>query len=188
VDRELVGNFTMIEAAAAPFEFERGAGWESALLECACGGDAFRLIGWPRAAVGSGGVLWRTFARVFREVRAAMEPPARGESPYLLPLFAACEACGREAGLFDRDAVAGRLAQELRHLPRESLRCRACRRGAFTIGVAVGGAAEGALPRDGKAVEVRARCVACHRTARVAWSDARPSAQAQRLDLLYGRR
>ena len=38
------------------------------------------------------------------------------------------------------------------------------------------------------AVELLIRCATCRRQARVAWSDARPSEQEVRLDLLYGRR
>ena len=37
-------------------------------------------------------------------------------------------------------------------------------------------------------VELVIRCASCHRQARIAWSDARPSEQEVRLDLLYGRR
>jgi hypothetical protein len=185
MDPLLVGGCLALDPVAGPFEGLRLEGFEQAQLACACGGDAFRVIGWPRAAAGRGNAFWRTFARVFREARAAMEPPERARPPFFLPLFAVCEACGREASLFDRDPVSGRLPPEERSLPRESHRCRVCRRGSFSLAVAI---AAGRDARDGAAVDVRAHCRACHRTDRLAWSDTRPSEREQRLDLLYGRR
>lgn len=185
MDPLLVDGCLALDPVAGPFEALRRPGWEQARLACPCGGDAFRVIGWPRAAVGRGGSFWRTFGRVFREVRAAMEPPERAESPFFLPLTAVCEGCGREARLFDRDPIPGRLPSEQRTLPREAHRCRVCRRDTFALAVAV---CAGEDRRDGAAAEVRAHCRACHHTARLAWSDARPSEREQRLDLLYGRR
>ncbi|MBK7949950.1 MAG: hypothetical protein IPK00_14655 [Deltaproteobacteria bacterium] len=185
MDPLLVGGCLARDPAAGPFERLGLEGFEQARLVCACGSDAFRVIGWPRAAVGRGNAFWRTFARVFREARAAMEPPDRGQPPFFLPLFAVCEACGHEAPLFDCDPVPGRLPAEARSLPRESHRCRVCRRSAFALDVAI---AAGRDARDGAAALVRAHCRACHRTDRLAWSDTRPSEREQRLDLLYGRR
>jgi len=185
MDGALVGSCRTLALGAEPFAPARTAGWEHARLACDCGGESFRLIGWPRAAVGGGGALFRAFARVLREARAAMEPPERAVSPWCLPLSAGCERCGRETLLFDDERIPGRLPPDLRRLPRESLRCRVCRRGVFGIAVAI---AEGELPRDAAAVDVHARCEACHRTARVAWSEPGASEQARRLDRLYGRR
>lgn len=184
MDRELVGNLR-IEAATAPFELERGAGWDLARLACDCGGRSFRVVGWPRTSGGRGGVAWQTFSRAFREARAALQSTASIEAPFGLPLFATCEACGREALLLDDERVSGRIPAALRHLPRESYRCRVCRRGAVVVTVA---SSLGPPPRGGAAIEVHVHCIACRRSAQIAGSDSRASEQEQRLDLLYGRR
>lgn len=183
MDRELVGGFRS-EAATAPFDFERGAGWDCARLACECGGPSFRIVGWPRSAGGRGGVVWQTFSRAFREARAAFAPNAALEPLFGLPLSATCERCGREGLLLDHERVPGRIPAERRALPRESYRCRVCRRGAVAITVAF---SDGQPPRGGAAVEVHVHCIACHRSARIAGSDSRASEQEQQLDLLYGR-
>jgi len=123
------------------------------------------------------------------------------ESPFWLPVFARCDVCGREAVVLDAAGLAGRMPLDTRGEPRESARCRACRRGSFALVVgATGHEGEHEDPRDREqavepgvgpasvAVELVMQCAACRRQARIAWSDARPSEQDVRLDLLYGRR
>lgn len=158
-------------------------------LRCRCGHTLFHLSGWPRVATGEGGYFWRSVSRVWREARVVMKDGEPVESPFWLPLMARCERCGDESVLFAHESVAGRLSDEAQSDPRESYRCRLCRRG--TVALAVGCAQEdgpGAAKSMGVAVEVVTRCDRCHRQARVAWSDGRPSRQQVRLDLLYGRR
>ena len=87
--------------------------------------------------------------------------------------------------LLDGADVAGRIPEAMRGEPIESVRCRLCRRGSVEL---VLGVARDAMSRDRVAVELRARCGACRRQSKVAWSDARPTDQEVRLDLLYGRR
>jgi hypothetical protein len=197
VDQELFAGFRVIEAAlpaVAPSPAGWGEGWSHVRLACACGGDAFRIVGWPRTVSTVGGAFRRSWARVMGEVRAAMAPPESAESPFLLPLFAACDRCGEELAVLDRDLVRGRLASEHRHLPRESVRCRVCRRGLFVIGISLAwgtwkaGDTRDAGAGDGVAVDVCVDCRACHHSTRIAFCDERPSEQALRLDLLYGRR
>lgn len=183
MDRELVGGFR-IEASAAPPDFERGAGWDHVGLACECGRPAFRIVGWPRGGMGPGGILRQTFFRAFREARAALRSGSADEPMFELPLSAACESCGVATVLLDDPRVPGRLPADRRVLPRESYRCRVCRRGVVSIRVAC---CDGGPPRGGAAVEVHVDCLACRRTARVAAADSRASEQQQRLDLLYGR-
>ncbi len=183
MDRELVAGFR-IETSAAPPDFERRTGWEHCGLACECGRSAFRVVGWPRGGSGPGGVVWQTFARAFRETRAVLRSGSADEPMFELPLSAACEACGREIVLLDDPRVAGRMPAERRDRPRESYRCRVCRRGAVSIRIAC---CDGGPPRGGAAFEVHVDCVACRRTARIAAADSRASEQQQRLDRLYGR-
>lgn len=191
MDGSFAGGCRLRELPAAEFELEAeavgedGVGWERALLACPCGSESFRVIGWPWSAVGPGGALRRTLARVLRETRAALTLDSSDAPLFWLPLFGVCEACGREARLLDEASLPGRLAEPARSLPRESHRCRVCRRGTFRLAIAVGC---GADPRDRAAGEIRAHCCACHRATRLAFADARPSEQSRRLDLLYGRR
>lgn len=103
---------------------------------------------------------------------------------FALPLAVVCEACGRERILLDDARLPRRGPSERVRLPRESYRCRVCRRGAVAIRIAW---CEGAPPRGGAAVEVHVQCAACQRTARIAAADSRASEQQQRLDRLYGR-
>jgi hypothetical protein len=153
-------------------------------LRCACDGVVFRLAGWPRLAAGRGGYFWRTIARIWREARQPMQAGEPVESPFLLPLVLQCDRCDRSAMLFDAPGVDRSLAEADRSLPRESHRCGVCRRGLFDLVAGVTLDADEAA----SALEIFARCHACHRQARVAWADCRPSAQQVRLDLLYGRR
>lgn len=188
MDRELVAGFRIEPPAATP-GFDRRAGWEQVGLACECGRSAFRIVGWPcggmgPGGMGRGGVLWQTFSRAFRETRAVLRNAAADQPMFELPLSATCEACGREIVLLDDPRVPGRMPIEHRRLPRESYRCRVCRRGAVSIGIAF---CEGAPPRGGAAVEVHVDCLACRRTARIAAVDSRASEQQQRLDRLYGR-
>jgi hypothetical protein len=184
-------------------------------LRCRCGGEVFRVAGWPRAALGQGAYFWRSFMRVWREARQPMSGGEPVESPFLFPLMLRCDRCDRQGPLFASygkrgEAIEGAPVDPVQ--PRESYRCPACRRGRVelvigvtpdrpgaetTDGSAVRAAgtgqgesdAEGArIAADGGAVEVVARCHACRREARVAWADARPSPQQIRLDQLYGRR
>jgi hypothetical protein len=154
-------------------------------LACGCGGCAFRVTGWPQVAMGGGGFFWRSVMRVFREARLPMEEGDLAESPLWLPVTVGCCDCEREALVFEGEGVVGRLPVERHDEPREALRCRVCRRGFFEL-VAGEAADLGAAARVD--LELVARCRACHRENRVAWSIGRPSAQEVSLDLLYGRR
>ena len=69
--------------------------------------------------------------------------------------------------------------------PRESYRCRVCRRGSVEVVVGEARDARSEIRADH---DIVARCFSCHRQARIAWSEGRPSAQEVRLDMLYGRR
>jgi hypothetical protein len=187
VDARLLDDW-VTDPALAVFEPERrDPEMTYVALCCGCGGHIFRLAGWPRLATGRGGFFWRTIARVWREARMPMEAGEPLESPFLLPLDVQCDRCDRRATVFDAPGVAGWLAPAERRQPRESYRCRACRRGRVELvaGLAVD-VSEG--PARACAFELVARCHACHRQARVAWADARPNPQQVRLDLLYGRR
>ena len=183
----LAGGCRTLIGATSKFEFETNddPDWERAALACPCGGESFRVVGWPWAAVGPGGAVRRTLGRVLREARAALAVDAALNSLFWLPLSVVCESCGREAKLLDGEALPGRLVASDRSLPRESHRCRVCRRSAFAVAIAL---AQGSDPRDRAAVEIRGHCVACHRATRIAFFDARPGEQERRLDLLYGRR
>lgn len=185
MDGALLGGCLALASTPERFALPPRAGWEQTLVGCACGGESFRLIGWPRATTGRGGPLWRTFTRAFREVHAALQPTVSDDPPFLLPLTVVCERCGREALLLDRDPVPERMPEEARALPREAHRCRSCRRSAFAVAVAI---AAGPLAQDRAAAEVLVRCRACRQPARVAAVDARPGERERRLDLLYGRR
>ena len=185
MDRELLGGCLALASTPERFALPPRAGWEQAQVGCACGGDAFRLIGWPHAAIARGSLLWRTFSRAFREVHAALQPTEPVEAPFLLPLTVVCERCGREAWLLDRDPIPGRMPPEARDRPREAHRCRSCRRSAFAVVVAL---AAGPIATDRAAAEVRVRCRACGQAACLAAVDARPSERERRLDQLYGRR
>jgi hypothetical protein len=154
-------------------------------LGCRCGGAQFLLAGWPRSVTGEGGFFWRTVARVWREARAPMQDGEPVESPFWLPVGLICEACGREAMFLDGGDVAGRMPVDQRNAPRESYRCRVCRGGSVEIVV---GEARDACTEARADHEIIAHCCACHRQARIAWSEGRPSAQEVRLDVLYGRR
>jgi ribosomal protein S27E len=158
-------------------------------LGCACGVDVFRMTGWPRVISGRGGFFWRSMTRVWREARLPMQDGEWVVSPFWLPLFARCHGCGREQTLFDHERVAGRKAATGRADPKESIRCRVCRRGLVELVVGMAQPA-GEGDRDGtpRAVEVVTHCHRCHRQARIAWSDDGRSEQEDKLDLLYGRR
>lgn len=185
MDPELLGGCIALVPPPEPFALAPRKGWEQALVGCPCGGETFRLIGWPRATTGGpGGLLWRTFSRAFREVHAALRPIESEEAPFLLPLEAVCERCRRAAMLFDRDPVPERVPAASRSLPREAYRCRTCRRAAFAVVVAW---AAGPFARHRAAAEVEVHCRACRQAARVAAVDARPGEREQRLDRLYGR-
>ena len=185
MDRELIGDFETDPNGPAFSPERRDPAMDYGAIRCPCGGGVFRLAGWPRAVSGSGGFFWRSLTRVWREARMAVENGELVESPFRLPLFARCARCDRERTLLDDERVVGRVEAEGRGEPRESVRCRACRRGAFEL--VVGQARESAPPAP-PAVEVVVRCGSCRRQARLAWSDDVPSEQQRRLDLLYGRR
>lgn len=156
-----------------------------ATLRCRCGHERFHLSGWTRIATDGGGFFWRSLTRVFREARVLMDDGEPAESPFWLPVFLRCDACGRESALADREGLAGRLPDERRGEPREAFRCRACRRGSVEVAL---GVAEDAARAERVDLEVIARCHRCTRVHRLAWSRGRPSDQEVRLDLLYGRR
>jgi len=167
----------------------RDAGMEYRGLHCLCGEVVFRISGWPRVISGKGGFFWRTLARVWREARMATEDGEPIESPFWLPLFTRCRRCDTEEAILDGDSEIGHMPLARRREPRESYRCRACRRSEVELVVG----STGGLRLDGglsehAAVEVVARCHRCRRQARVAFFDGRPSSRQVRLDLLYGRR
>ncbi len=162
------------------------------VLRCPCGSRSLRLSGWPRVAAGRGGQFWRTLTRVWREARQTLQGGEPLESPFWLPLWLRCDECGREDRLLESPDLVGRLDPEAQLEPREAYRCRICRRGSVEVVVGVAGfdVTESALANAGDrgAVEVIALCLTCHRQARIAWSDGRPSSQEIQLDHLYGRR
>ncbi len=158
-------------------------------LRCPCGAERFRLAGWPCAVSGPGGFFWRSVARVWREVLLSVGEEDGLSSPFWLPLSTCCDGCGRDEKLFDEDHVAGRLAANERARPRESIRCRICRRGLFELVVGVArDSAQNERVDFPSEVEVLLRCHTCHRQARVARSESQGSEQEIQLDLLYGRR
>lgn len=185
MDASLLGDLAN-EASTPGFAPERSGGdLRYVGLVCPCEHDLFRVTGWPRVALGQGGFFWRSLTRVWREARLATQAGEPVESPFWLPLTVSCRRCERSRGLFDVEIVAGRLPPERQQEPQESLRCRVCRHGAFELvaGLAVDPAAGERID-----VELVARCRACQRQTRVAWSRGRPDEQEIRLDLLYGRR
>ena len=185
MDPALLDRLESHEAQPAP-AFARGDdGLAWSRLGCACGADVFRITGWPRITTGRGGLFWRSLTRVFRETRQPMEEGELLESPFWLPLKARCEACEREATILDEARVGDRLPASGRHEPLESYRCRVCRRGRMQLLL---GCASDTLSPDRADYVVVARCRACERESRVAWSKGRPSDQEVKLDLLYGRR
>lgn len=131
------------------------------------------------------------------------------ESPFRLPVYLQCDACGREESILADPGLAtpaGGNGFDPSRAPREAYRCRACRRACVDLVVGLDGfefrsgvdgadrisdagpdAKAAGAPARG-AAEVVARCQACRRDARLAWADARPSVQELRLDALYGRR
>ena len=158
-------------------------------LRCPCGGEVFRLTGWPRLASGRGGFFWRSVTRVWREARLTTRDGELVDSPFWLPISTCCHGCGREETLFDGERMPECVTAAERAEPREAVRCRVCRRGQMELVVGVDrAAAEGERVAHPSAVEVVSRCHSCHRQARIAWSDARRSKQEIQLDLLYGRR
>lgn len=182
----LLGHLKIAPAVAAFAPERRDAAMEYVGLECPCGSTLFHLSGWPRVASGGGSFFWRSVARVWREARLPMQDGEPAESPFFLPLFARCDRCLLESVLLDGPLVVGRWPAAQRAEPRESYRCRACRRG--SVELVVGQAAD-PIRASRADFEVVARCAACRRQARVAWSEGgRPSAQEIRLDQLYGRR
>ena len=107
------------------------------------------------------------------------------ESPFWLPVFVRCEACGVEETLLDGEPVVVRMPEARRKEPREAYRCRVCRRG--LVELAVGEASDPHSPKRAD-YEIVAHCSSCHRQGRIAWSRGLPSEQEVRLDVLYGRR
>lgn len=185
VDSTLVGQLTTDPGLAVFAPERRDESMDYCGLACPCGSTVFHVAGWPRIASGRGGFFWRALSRVFREARMPMQDGELLESPFRLPVFARCDACGREEVVLDAEGVVDRMPAAARQEPRESARCRVCRRGsvALVLGATSQGAAESRF-----AVELVTICTVCRRQARIAWSDARPSEQEARLDLLYGRR
>jgi hypothetical protein len=189
VDRDLFRNFETDPSLPvfAPKRPDREMAYYA--LRCPCGIEVFRLTGWPRIVSGRGSFFWRSVARVWREARLPMQDGEAVASPFWLPISTCCHGCGREETLFDGERMAGRMALSERAEPRESIRCRVCRRGLVELVVGIARAA--ALDErvgSPSAVEIVSRCHGCHRQARIAWSDLRRSEQEIRLDLLYGRR
>jgi hypothetical protein len=154
-------------------------------LRCPCGEAVFRVAGWPRVVSGPGGFFWRTLTRVWREASGTTADGERIDSPFRLPIEIRCGVCDREAALFENaDAAKGENLIE-RDAPRESYRCRDCRRGLVELVVGMSTAEASDRPN---AVDVIGRCHRCHHQVRIAASANRDSAQKARLDLLYGRR
>lgn len=185
MDQDCVDNFE-VDPSSPTFALERPNGkMVYCALRCPCGGDVFRLTGWPRIVSGPGGFFWRTLTRVWREARLAMQDGEPSDSPFWLPITPRCERCGREESLLDAEGIASRMALDKREEPREAYRCRVCGRGRVEIVI---GTTSGGRVDTPAAVEVIARCHGCHYQARVAWWDDPRSARMIRLDLLYGRR
>ena len=158
-------------------------------LGCPCGTGVFRLTGWPRIVSGRGGFFWRSLARVWREARIPMRDGELVASPFWLPVAARCHGCDREETIFDSEGVLERIPPGERGEPKESVRCRVCRRGLLELVAGVArGVAENERQGSPCAVELVSRCHSCHRQARIAWSDNGHSEQETKLDLLYGRR
>lgn len=133
--RFLLGDW-IVDSARLPFAPEHPEpAMHYAGVGCACGVQVFRLHGWPRSLVGRGGYLWRSLVRVWREARLPMTGEEPGRSPFLVPIFLDCEHCDRSAPLFDEPGLPERIASEARLQPRESYRCRICRRGRVTLAV-----------------------------------------------------
>jgi hypothetical protein len=175
----------------------REVGMEYSSLRCRCGECVFLISGWPRAISGNGGFFWRTLTRVWREARIPMLDGEPVESPFWLPLFTRCRRCDQEQVLFDGTSTSGHMAPARRQEPKESYRCRVCRRSGveLVVGVSLGKRVEDepvascdGVPDGRRAFEIVTRCHRCRRQARVAFFDGRPSNQEIRLDLLYGRR
>jgi hypothetical protein len=157
-------------------------------LGCPCGGQVFRVSGWPRIHSGRGGFFWRSVTRVWREARLQTHAGQPLISPFWIPLGTRCDRCGRAETLFAGEHVGGRRDAQACTEPKESVRCRICRRSQMEIVVGVSGEdSRIESTTAGVSVEVVSRCDRCHRQARVAWSDGRRSEQEIRLDLLYGR-
>lgn len=146
--RFLLGDW-IADPARIPFALEYPEpAMHYAGLGCVCGGRVFRLHGWPRSVVGRGGYLWRSLVRVWREARLPMTGEEPGQSPFLLPIFLDCEHCDRSAPLFDEPGLPDRIESEARSQPRESYRCRACRRGRVTLAVGWTALPDELLERD----------------------------------------
>ena len=169
---------------------------EYSALRCPCGATEFRISGRPQVTSGSGSYFWRTLTRVWREARQITQDGEPLDSPFSLPLGLECAACGRKEEILraaDSDVL---LPQSIESQPREAYRCRACRRAVVQLVIGVVGLETLIDERPGHptplssggAVEVVARCKACKREARIAWSDQRPTHQEVQLDVLYGRR
>jgi len=189
VDRELYGKYDtdMSLPVFVPERPDREMDYRA--LRCPCGVEVFRLTGWPRIIGGRGGFFWRSVTRVWFEARLPMQDGELVASPFWLPISTTCHGCGREETLFDGERVAGRMAPEGRAEPKESVRCRVCRRGLVEIVVGVArGAALGERVGPDSDVEVVSRCHSCHRQSRIAWSGGQRSEQEIQLDILYGRR
>ena len=107
------------------------------------------------------------------------------ESPFWLPIFARCSKCAREEAILDHESVFGRMDPGDRRAPREAVRCRICARGRFELVAGMTFVAEFESPAI---FDLTARCHACHRQARIAWSLDPGTDRERRLDLLYGRR
>jgi hypothetical protein len=189
VERELLGNFET-EPSLSVFAPERpDREMDYFALRCPCGVEVFRLTGWPRIISGRGGFFWRSMTRVWREARLPILDAELIASPFWLPISTCCHGCGREEKLFDGERVVGRMAPGERAEPKESVRCRICRRTPVELVVGVTrDVALGERAGSSSAVEVVLHCHSCHRQARIAWSNSRRSKQEIQLDLLYGRR
>lgn len=155
-------------------------------LRCRCGGALFRLAGRPRVAEGRGPFFLRTLGRIWREARIATKDGEPVESPFRVPVVAFCEGCGSEAALLRIESRHESANRSIESEPRESIRCRVCRRGRFELALGQPKSASPTAPV--LFAELVAHCHACRRQARIAWIDERPSEQALRLDALYGRR
>lgn len=124
------------EASPLPPADDAQDGERRFAVACRCGRGAFRVLGFPDDSEPRGPLdrVLRTFRRGLSEL---VEPAGlRG------PIQLACEACGRQAVLFDprlhgRGRRDRRAQDDVRRTGLEAIRCRLCRRSQLEVAIAV---------------------------------------------------